>query len=152
MCEYFQSIPPIEIPRQRRKDQSLPCTLAEMTIFQALPGTLNCIGHVILPQAFFAASDLSPNVHHQWHIIQFDYPHLNICKVNKPKAIKHRAQCNHKSFTISYDHRHKLQTLFNDNPRQAQGKCHASRYLCANLPTNSLKQSIATENVFEPRK
>lgn len=62
MCEYFQPITPIDITRQRRKGHCSPWTPEERTIYQALTGSLNWIGHTVLLQACFSANYFIQNV------------------------------------------------------------------------------------------
>lgn len=56
MQEYVDSIRPLTLTKQRRKKSSHRCTSAELTAYQRLAGSLNFLGHGILPQAAFAAS------------------------------------------------------------------------------------------------
>lgn len=58
MREYLDKIIPIDISRPRRKNQTDKCTPLEVTAFKALAGSLNFLGHGVLPQASFAASYL----------------------------------------------------------------------------------------------
>lgn len=58
MISYFNEIRSIEIPRFRRKDPTSKCTEDERTQFLSLTGSLNWLGHGVLPQASFAASYL----------------------------------------------------------------------------------------------
>lgn len=58
MTEYFNSVQPICIPRHRRKDSNSACTEAERKLFLTLTGSLNRLGHGVLPKASFAPSYL----------------------------------------------------------------------------------------------
>ena len=58
MEEYLSTIQPIDIPRDRRKQQHELCTKREMKAFLGLTGSLNFLGHGVLPQASFMASHL----------------------------------------------------------------------------------------------
>lgn len=58
MIEYFSGIHPIPLSRSRRKEPLSPCTPVEITSFLELTGSLNWLGHGVLPQASFAASHL----------------------------------------------------------------------------------------------
>lgn len=58
MEEYFNSITTIDITRDRRKQSNSPCTDQENRRFFSLTGSLNWLGHGVLPQASFAASHL----------------------------------------------------------------------------------------------
>ena len=58
MEEYLSTIKPIELSRQRRKQQHDLCTTQETTDFLALTGSLNFLGHGVLPPACFIASHL----------------------------------------------------------------------------------------------
>ena len=54
--EYLGTIKPLVATRERRKEFDSLCTAAELTAYQGLAGSLNFLGHGVLPQASFAAS------------------------------------------------------------------------------------------------
>ena len=56
MSEYMSKINPIQVSRQRRKQQMEKCTSEERTQYLGLAGQLNWLGHGALPQASFVAS------------------------------------------------------------------------------------------------
>lgn len=58
MEEFMDTIRPIDITRARRKQQEDKCTELEKKSFLALTGSLNFLGHGVLPQAAFVASHL----------------------------------------------------------------------------------------------
>lgn len=60
--EYVYKIPPIEVPKKRRRKNQEKCSTAELTAYQALAGSLNFLRHGILPQAAFAAGYLQQAV------------------------------------------------------------------------------------------
>lgn len=62
MSEYLEKIQPLEITRSRRKEFDPSCTPEELTAYLGLAGSLNFLGHGILPQAAFAASYLQQAV------------------------------------------------------------------------------------------
>ena len=62
MQEYVDKIIPIEVSKDRRKHHQDKCTAPELTSYQALAGSLNFLGHGILPQAAFAVSYLQQAV------------------------------------------------------------------------------------------
>ena len=62
MSDYMAKIHKIEIPRHRKKQPTSKCTKEEIRDFLALTGSLNYLGHGVLPQAAFAASHLQRSV------------------------------------------------------------------------------------------
>lgn len=62
MHEYLDKIQPLEVPRTCRKQWTSPCSSDEFTRYLGLAGSLNFLGHGILPQASFAASYLQKRV------------------------------------------------------------------------------------------
>ena len=62
MKEYLQTIQPLEIPHLRRKEHNSKCKKEEVSNFLGLTGSLNYLGHGILPQASFPASHLQQMV------------------------------------------------------------------------------------------
>jgi len=62
MHEYLEKIEPLQISRDRRKQQGSRCTPGELTGYLGLAGSLNFLGHGILPQASFAASHLQQSI------------------------------------------------------------------------------------------
>ena len=62
MKEYLQTVQPLNISRHRRKEQNSKCTKEDISRFLGLTGSLNYLGHGILPQASFAASHLQQMV------------------------------------------------------------------------------------------
>ena len=64
MDEYLLTIKPIELTRQRRKQQQALCTDQDKKDFLGLTGSLNFLGHGVLPQASFIASHLQQSLGH----------------------------------------------------------------------------------------
>ena len=62
MQEYVDKILPIPLAKGRRRKSREKCTPQELTAYQALAGSLNFLGHGILPQAAFAASNPQQSV------------------------------------------------------------------------------------------
>ena len=62
MQEYVDSINPLSVTKERRRQSSHRATLEELTAYQGLSGSLNFLGHGILPQAAFTASYLQQAV------------------------------------------------------------------------------------------
>ena len=62
MQEYVDSITPLPVTRERRRQSLHRCTLEELTAYQGLAGSLNFVGHAILPQVAFAAIHLQQAV------------------------------------------------------------------------------------------
>jgi len=62
MQEYVDSIDPIDIPRARKKEHTASATAQELTNYLSLAGTLNFLGHGVLPAAAFAASHIQQRV------------------------------------------------------------------------------------------
>ena len=62
MQEYADKIIPIEMSKEKRRQNQDMCSAPELTAYQALAGSLNFLGHGILPQAAFAASYLQQSV------------------------------------------------------------------------------------------
>ena len=62
MQEYVDSINPLLVTRERRRQSSHRFTLQERTAYQVLAGSLNFLGHRILSQAAFATSHLQQSV------------------------------------------------------------------------------------------
>jgi len=64
MREYMATIRSLELGRHRRKHRDTRCTREEINAFLGLTGSLNSLGHGILPKAAFAASHLQQLVGH----------------------------------------------------------------------------------------
>ena len=62
MQEYVDKILPIPISKERRRKSQEKCTPQELTAYRALAGSLNFLGHGVLLQASFAASNMQQSV------------------------------------------------------------------------------------------
>jgi hypothetical protein len=58
MCYYHSKRLNITLSPERRREANLPAFPAELTALQQLAGTLNFLGHAILPPACYVASFL----------------------------------------------------------------------------------------------
>ena len=56
MREYMETIKPIDITQDRRRQVQDGCSTDELREYQGLTGSLNFLGHGVLPHAAFAAS------------------------------------------------------------------------------------------------
>lgn len=62
MREYMDKILLIDVPALRRERPKKLCTTEEIKLYQGLAGSLNFLGHGILPQACFVASPMQQSI------------------------------------------------------------------------------------------